>query len=94
MNYRAYPNVDRALAQLERRHTQVETITLPVNTSALEAGFRRFSVTMAAFSARRAGKATLTVALTEQAVQAGEHVHVASRQDGVRCAGGDEGCSL
>ncbi|MFJ4365088.1 hypothetical protein ACIP4S_13145 [Streptomyces chartreusis] len=93
MNYRPYPNVDRALAQLERRKALVETIIFPVDTSS-KATFRRLDETMAAFSARRAGKAALTVALTEHAVQAGEHVHVASHRDGVRCAGGDDACTL
>ncbi|MEW2250417.1 hypothetical protein AB0907_24120 [Streptomyces sp. NPDC006975] len=37
---------------------------------------------------RRTGKTAITAALTDQAVTAGAHVHVAGR-DGVRCAGGD-----
>lgn len=42
---------------------------------------------------RRAGKTATAVAVVDQAVKAGEHVHVAGR-DGVQCAGGDEACSL
>ncbi|MFJ2719399.1 hypothetical protein [Streptomyces sp. NPDC087437] len=42
---------------------------------------------------RRAGKTAAAAAVVDQAVKAGGHVHVAGR-DGVRCAGGDDACSL
>ncbi|MCX3059569.1 hypothetical protein [Streptomyces beihaiensis] len=42
---------------------------------------------------RRTGKTAITAAVAEQALRAGEHVHVSSR-DGVRCAGGDPACPL
>lgn len=42
---------------------------------------------------RKAGKSAIVTAVTDQAVKAGEHVHVATRR-GVRCAGGDGACSL
>lgn len=42
---------------------------------------------------RKTGKSAIVAAITDQAVKAGEHVHVATRR-GVRCAGGDDACSL
>ncbi|MFJ1653492.1 hypothetical protein ACIOC2_19305 [Streptomyces sp. NPDC088337] len=43
---------------------------------------------------RRAGKSAAAAAAVDQAVKAGRHVHVAGGGDGIRCAGGDEACSL
>ncbi|MCI3277503.1 hypothetical protein [Streptomyces cylindrosporus] len=42
---------------------------------------------------RGTGKAAIIEAIVDQAVKAGEHVHVAGH-DGVRCAGGDDTCTL
>lgn len=42
MNYRPYPNVDRALAQLERGRVPSLSTTLRIDTSALEAALSRF----------------------------------------------------
>lgn len=91
MNYRPYLDAARALRQVERHHPQ-QVVTLCVDTSALEAAFSRLG---RAFTARprQTGKAAITAAIADQAVNAGERVHVASR-DGVRCAGGDLTCSL
>lgn len=92
MNYRPYPDVDRALAQLERGSVReaVELVTFHVDTSALEAALRRFGE---AFKPRQTGKAAIVAAIVDQAVKAGEHVHVATR-DGERCAGGDDDCNV
>lgn len=103
MNYRPYPDVDRALAQVTRGRLP-EPPQLPIITSFAQlqaymesSEFARrmlaMGETVSAILARRAGKSAIATAITEQAVQAGEHVHVASR-DGVRCAGGDDGCML
>lgn len=42
---------------------------------------------------RRTGKTATTAAIVDEAVKAGEHVHVAGR-DGTRCAGGEAACPL
>ncbi|MGW1498946.1 hypothetical protein ACWCQW_10300 [Streptomyces mirabilis] len=92
MNYRPYPDVDRALAQLERgRQPQtpllawIDEHVLPVQVEWQKA--------LIAAAVKRTGKSAIVAAITEQAVMAGEHVHVATRR-GVRCAGGDDSCSL
>ncbi|MGP4085469.1 hypothetical protein [Streptomyces sp. KR55] len=92
MNYRPYPDVDRALAQLERGRVRepVQVVTLLADTTALEAALRRIGE---ALRPRQTGKAAITAAIVDEAVKAGEHVHVAGR-DGVRCAGGDDACSV
>lgn len=90
MNFRPYPKVDRALHQVERGRVPEPQLWNPLTTTGRELGeaFR------AAFThLRRAAKTTITVALADQAVKAGGHVHIAGR-DGVRCAGGDPACSL
>lgn len=89
MNYRPYPDADRALAQVERGRLPKTPQPGPLNPFTatgrdLGEAFR------AAFGhPRRAGKSAITAAIVDQAVKAGEHVHVATRR-GVRCAGGAE----
>lgn len=65
------------------------------------AGFMTFGMILRAGSGRRvlaehprrAGKSAIVAAIADQAVQDGEHVHVATRR-GMHCAGGDSTCSL
>ncbi|WP_329214844.1 hypothetical protein OG352_05325 [Streptomyces sp. NBC_01485] len=112
MNYRPYPDADRALHQVKRGRVRAyhyvrqlpngmiaETHIFP-NTERLMRAFRAVSEStgqvlqrIAVQHARQIGKTALIAAAAEEAVKAGEHVHVATRR-GVRCAGGDEGCGL
>ncbi|MFD1656975.1 hypothetical protein ACFSL4_01675 [Streptomyces caeni] len=93
MNYRPYPDVNRALHQARRGRlpqTPEPRLWNPVATTAHDLG----EALRAAFKhPRRTGKTAITAAIAEQAVKAGEHVHVAGR-DGMRCAGGDDACTL
>ncbi|MEV6296259.1 hypothetical protein AB0M41_38890 [Streptomyces sp. NPDC051896] len=103
MNYRPYPEADRALAQVKRGRLP-ELPRPPVIASLaqlqayVESGeFARrmlaIGETFSAVLARRSGKSAITAAIVDQPVKAGEHVHVAGR-DGVRCAGRDQACRL
>jgi hypothetical protein len=88
VNYRPYPNADRALHQVQRGRVYV--LTLRPDLTAFHETMRRLTE---ALGPRRTGKAAITAAVVDAAVKAGEHVHVAGR-DGVQCAGGDDDCSL
>lgn len=99
MSYRPYPNVDRALAQLERRRRPGPRSPLfawidehLVPEIRLTDWQRAFVDSFPGIAPKRAGRTT-TAAIVDQAVKAGEHVHVASHRDGVRCASGDPACS-
>lgn len=94
MNYRPYPDVDRALAQLERHRVPepVQLLVLRPDTRALEAALARVGQSFA-LRPRAAGKSAIAAAIAAQAVKAGEHVHVATR-DETRCASGSETCPL
>jgi hypothetical protein len=87
MNYRPYPDTARALAQVERG--RVEKIPPPSPTSV--AAWRFLESLMRATGRplgehqRRIGKTAMQRALVDDAVKAGEHVHVAG-VDGVKCA--------
>ncbi|MFF0597888.1 hypothetical protein [Streptomyces antibioticus] len=76
-----------------------ETHIFP-NTYAFQQAMRRLRETtertfqrLAVQHARQTGKSAITAAIADQAVKAGQHVHVAGR-DGVRCHGGDSTCGL
>ncbi|MET7776299.1 hypothetical protein ABZU94_10520 [Streptomyces mirabilis] len=91
MNYRPYPDADRALHQLERGRSRNSLLAwIDEHLSTGLAGWQKRLVTA---TAKQTGKAAIVAAITDQALKAGEHVHVATRR-GVRCAGGDEACSL
>lgn len=134
MNYRPYPDVDRALHQVQRARvrpyhyirqlpdgTIAETHIFPTAALAgLAAAMRsagRFTRSRASQPTgalawidehlnldlapwqrqflnepRRTGKSALTAAIVDQAVKAGEHVHVAERS-GFRCLGSDGTCT-
>lgn len=94
MNYRPYPDAARALAQVERGRVEK---TAPPSPTAVAAWRFLESLTRAASRAhvehpRRIGKTALQRTLVDEAVKAGEHVHVAGL-DGVKCAGGDDACA-
>lgn len=100
MSYRPYPDVDRALAQMERRRaTQspspmlawIDEVVAPLRLAEWQRAWLNATVTVSL--PKRTGRAALSAAIAEQAVKDGEHVHVAGR-DGVRCAGGDAECAL
>jgi hypothetical protein len=99
VNYRPYPDAERAFHQLKRGSVRachfvrqrpdgviVETHVTP--EAALSAFHRWWQD-----SPRRTGKTAITAAIVDQAVKAGEHVHVTTRR-GVRCHGGDGDCGL
>lgn len=94
MNYRPYPDVDRAVAQLKRRREPESPVVAWIDEHLLPGlgleGWQKDIVTQVAKQTR---KAALVAAVVDQAVKAGEHVHVATR-DGARCAGGDDACPL
>ncbi|MFF3848025.1 hypothetical protein [Streptomyces sp. NPDC002328] len=81
MSYRPYPNVDRALAQLERHRVpeSAQLIVLHPDPRALAAALARVSQAI--------------VLRPRATVKSGEHVHIASLEE-TRCAGGSEACSL
>lgn len=99
MNYRPYPNVDRALAQVERRHAlqppqtllgYLDKIVAPLKLADWQ---REWASAWASVTLpKQAGRSGITAAIVDQAVKAGEHVHVAGR-DGVRCLGSDGTCT-
>ncbi|MGW1001776.1 hypothetical protein [Streptomyces sp. NPDC002520] len=93
MNHRPYPNVDRALAQLERGRPPQPCQPKrwnPFTTTGRDLG----EALRAAFEhPRKTGKTVIVAQVLDQAVKAGQHVHVATR-DGVRCASGAPACSL
>ncbi|MEU9208521.1 hypothetical protein AB0D27_11345 [Streptomyces sp. NPDC048415] len=100
MNYRPYPDVDRALAQLDRDRVpgprspllaSLEQVVAPLHLADWQ---REWVSALAGLShAKRTGKSAITAAIVDEAVLAGEHVHIAGR-DGMRCAGGDQACPL
>lgn len=92
MNHRPYPDVERALAQLERGRQPRSPLLAWIDEHLLpgQAEWQKAFITAAV---RRTGKSAIVAAITDEAVKAGEHVHVATRR-GVRCAGGDDACSL
>lgn len=100
MNYRPYPDVDRALAQLERDRVpgprspllaSLEQVVAPLHLADWQ---REWVSALARLShPKRTGKSAITAAIVDEAVLAGEHVHIAGR-DGMRCAGGDQACPL
>lgn len=96
MNYRPYPDVDRALAQLERRQAVepasptlsfMDEVVAPLQLADWQRTW--LDAVVGVTHLKRSGKS----AITEEAVKAGEHVHVAGR-DGVQCAGEDQQCPL
>ncbi|MFF9238409.1 hypothetical protein ACF1AY_15950 [Streptomyces sp. NPDC014776] len=102
MSYRPYPNVDRALAQVERGRVpepprpplrSFEEFAFYLQSGEFQKRMQAIAESVAAVlarnQARRGGKAAITTALTDQAVKAGEVVHIATRR-GLRCAGGAE----
>ncbi|MFF9097585.1 hypothetical protein ACF1AX_31240 [Streptomyces sp. NPDC014802] len=107
MNYRPYPDAERAIAQVKRGRVPeppkppmirtFEEFMLYVDSGEFQRRVQAIGESVATVlarnQARRGGKDAITAAITDQAVKAGEHVHVAGR-DGVRCAGGDPTCSL
>ncbi|SHI67343.1 hypothetical protein [Streptomyces sp. 3214.6] len=94
MNYRPYPDVDRALAQLERHHArEQQSLFLAWVDEHVRPGLAEWQKRLVTAAAKQTGKTAITAAIADQAVKAGEHVHVATRR-GVRCAGGDAGCGL
>ena len=93
MNYRPYPDVDRALAQLERHHArEQQTPFLAWVDEHVRPGLAEWQKRLVTAAAKQTGKTAITTAIVDQAVKAGHHVHVAGR-DGVRCVGGDPACS-
>lgn len=94
MNYRPYPDIDRALAQLERgRAPEPQHPFLAWIDEHLRTGLADWQKPLVVAAAKRTGKSAITAAIVDQAVKAGEHVHVDTRR-GVRCHGGDGGCGL
>jgi hypothetical protein len=100
VNYRPYPDVDRALNQVERGRLPeppspllawIDEAMAPLRLTDWQ---KAFVECWAEISLPKLnGRSTITAALADQAVKAGEHVHVAGR-DGMRCAGGDDTCAL
>jgi hypothetical protein len=104
MNHRPYPDADRAMRQLARhRIHRTGTSALSGLLDGMGMKLEPFQQawldtclhtgTAPAVSARRTGRTAIIAAIADEAVAAGEHVHVASR-DGMRCAGGDPSCPL
>lgn len=104
MNYRPYPDPDRAMRQLARHRihrTGTSTLSGLLDGMGMKLEpFQRAWVdtclhtgTTPAVSARRSGRTAIIAAIADEATAVGEHVHVASR-DGMRCAGGDPNCPL
>lgn len=107
MNHCPYPSTDRALAQVKRDRVPesprppfrtFEEFTVYVDSGEFQKRMQAIGESVAAVlarsRARRGGKAAITAAITDQAVKAGEVVHVSTRR-GVRCAGGAEhACTL
>ncbi|MEV6791277.1 hypothetical protein AB0M87_04580 [Streptomyces sp. NPDC051320] len=96
MNHRQYPDVDRALDQLERGRLRNTRPGFPLIDEAMFFGqlphWQKAFLAAQGILNRAYGKSAITAALTKEAVAAGEHVHVAGR-DGMRCAGGDDDCT-
>ncbi|MEU8906995.1 hypothetical protein [Streptomyces mirabilis] len=92
MNHRPYPRVDRAIHQVERGREPQSPLLAWIDQHLLpvQVGWQKALVTA---TGKQIGKSAIVAAITDQAVKAGEHVHVATRR-GVRCAGGDSDCSL
>lgn len=96
MNYRPYPDTDRALAQVERHLAPkphlawVDEIMAPLKLTDWQRALLDSAMTVTL--PKRSGRTAITTAITDQAVKDGEHVHVATR-DGIRCAGGDDDCT-
>lgn len=102
-------NLGRAFGRVPFRHAIGDPLPSLVHPLALsvggrsiaEAGISREAARMRAETAgqasieypRRTGKTAIVRAIVDEAVKAGEHVHVAGR-DGTRCAGGDADCAL
>jgi hypothetical protein len=102
VNYRPYPDVDRALNQVERgavRHAHPVLAFIDEAMHVKLTDWQKAFVEawaknpLGALHAKQAGRRTVADAVVDQAVEAGEHVHVAGR-DGVHCAGGDDTCTL
>jgi hypothetical protein len=95
MNYRPYPDTDRALAQLRRGRVQQTPPRSPTTLAAqrfLESFTRAVGMPLI-HHPRQSGKSVLQRAIVDEAVAFGEHVHVAGL-DGVKCAGGDDDCTV
>ncbi|WP_435244936.1 hypothetical protein [Streptomyces tendae] len=99
MNFRPYPDPDRALAQVKRgrlpepRSALFVWIDEHIAPEVQLTDWQRAFVKAFPGLVRRTGKTAITEAIVDQAVKAGEHVHVAGH-DGVRCAGGDDACPV
>lgn len=100
MNYRPFPDVDRALAQVQRGRVpeppslMLAWIEAAIGPRPLPEWQRAWlNAHLAVNQPKRTGKSAIAEAITNAAVKAGHHVHVAGR-DGVRCAGEDDTCSL
>lgn len=92
MNYRPYPDVARAVARLKRGR-ELESHGVAWIDEHLLPGLLEWQKAIVTHAAKQTGKAAIVAAVVDQAVEADEHVHVATR-DGVRCAGGDDACAL
>ncbi|SMF86396.1 hypothetical protein [Streptomyces sp. Amel2xC10] len=90
MGYRPHPDVDRALRQVRRgrlrnrQHAWIDEAFADLKLTPWQRAFLNRTLTWP----KHAGKSAITAAIADQAVKAGQHVHVAGR-DGVRCHGGD-----
>ena len=88
MNYRPYPDVDRALAQLERHRAAdpvrawLDRLTAPVQLTAWQRAW--LNSTVAGTWPKRSGRTALTAAIVDQAVKDGHHVHIAGREGMIR----------
>ena len=138
MNYRPYPDAERALAQIERGRVRpyhyvrqrpdgvieethifstdrladfaraMERLHTALDVRTLRESLRMLTTRMPssadvaanasdvsrvlAVQPRQNGRTAIVRAIADQAVKDGQHVHIAGR-DGVRCAGGDPGCT-
>lgn len=100
MSYRPYPDVHRARRQLNRSRAPerpspllewINQVVAPLKLAEWQRAWLNAAITVN--HPKRTGRSALTAALVDQAVKAGEHVHIASL-DGVRCVGEGQTCAL